>query len=117
MGFALAGARDQSIARWSVTVAGRGNMKSQGAAVAAAVCMTIVSWAAGAGVASAAAKDPGVRPTRATDTFGNALPGLTPDQTTLFMKGQEDFVELEPLDAGFGHRFNQDSCVGCFFFL
>jgi CxxC motif-containing protein (DUF1111 family) len=88
-------------------------MKSHGAALAAAVCMTIVSWAAGAELASAAAKDPGVRPTSDTDTFGNALPGLTPDQTTLFVKGQEDFEELEALGDGLGPRFNLDSCVGC----
>jgi len=88
-------------------------MKSHGAALAAAVCMTVVSWAAGAGVARAAATDPGLRRASATDTFGNPLPGLTPDQTTLFFQGQANFKELEALGDGLGPRFNLDSCVGC----
>jgi CxxC motif-containing protein (DUF1111 family) len=88
-------------------------MKSHGTSLAAAVFMTIVSWAAGAGTAQAAAVDPGVRPASATDTFGNPLPGLTPDQTTLFFNGQENFKELEQVADGLGPRFNLDSCVGC----
>jgi CxxC motif-containing protein (DUF1111 family) len=88
-------------------------MKLHGAALAAAVLMTVVSWATGAGVANAAAVDPGVRPTSATDTFGNPLPGLTPDQTTLFLDGQTNFKELEQIGDGLGPRFNLDSCVGC----
>jgi CxxC motif-containing protein (DUF1111 family) len=88
-------------------------MKAHGASLSAAVFMSIVSWAAGAGAAQAAAADPGVRPASATDTFGNPLPGLTPDQTTLFFNGQENFKELEQVADGLGPRFNLDSCVGC----
>jgi CxxC motif-containing protein (DUF1111 family) len=88
-------------------------MKSHGAALSVAVFVTVVSWVAGAGVAQAAAVDPGVRAASATDTFGNPLPGLTPDQTTLFFNGQANFKELEQVADGLGPRFNLDSCVGC----
>jgi CxxC motif-containing protein (DUF1111 family) len=62
---------------------------------------------------AAAAADPGVRPTSATDTFGNPVPGLTTDQTTLFFQGQASFKQLETVTDGLGPRFNLDSCVGC----
>jgi CxxC motif-containing protein (DUF1111 family) len=78
----------------------------------AGLLLTVVGWSAGASPASAAA-DPGVRPTSNTDTFGNPIAGLTPDQTTLFMNGQETFKEVEQVADGLGPRFNLDSCVGC----
>ncbi len=86
-------------------------MKSQGS-IAAAVFLALVGWGAASGPASAAV-DPGVRPASATDTFGNPLPGLTPDQSTLFTNGQATFKEVENLTDGLGPRFNLDSCVGC----
>jgi CxxC motif-containing protein (DUF1111 family) len=64
-------------------------------------------------MANAAAADPGVRPTSNADTFGNPIAGLTTDQTTLFMNGQENFKEVEQVADGLGPRFNLDSCVGC----
>jgi CxxC motif-containing protein (DUF1111 family) len=88
-------------------------MKMHGSTAAAAAFLTLASWAAGSTVASAAAADPGVRPASATDTFGNPVPGLTPDQTTLFLNGQENFKETENIADGLGPRFNLDSCVGC----
>jgi CxxC motif-containing protein (DUF1111 family) len=54
-----------------------------------------------------------VRTAAATDTFGNPVPGLTADQTTLFLKGQTSFKQLEQVADGLGPRFNLDSCVGC----
>jgi CxxC motif-containing protein (DUF1111 family) len=88
-------------------------MKSQVSTAAGAVFLTLLSWGAGASAANAAAADPGVRPTSATDTAGNPVPGLTPDQTTMFFNGQANFAELENLGDGLGPRFNLDSCVGC----
>jgi CxxC motif-containing protein (DUF1111 family) len=89
-------------------------MKTHGATAVAAAILTFASWSVGAGQASAAAAaDPGVRPASATDTFGNPVPGLTPDQTTLFFNGQETFKEVEQIADGLGPRFNLDSCVGC----
>jgi CxxC motif-containing protein (DUF1111 family) len=87
-------------------------MKSHVSMTASAVALTLLSWAA-VGSAQAAAADPGVRPASATDTFGNPLPGLTTDQTTLFFQGQTNFKEVERLGDGLGPRFNLDSCVGC----
>lgn len=78
----------------------------------AVAVLTLLGSAAGAAVAGAAA-DPGVRPTSSTDTFGNPLSGLTPDETTLFLTGQESFKEVEQVADGLGPRFNLDSCVGC----
>jgi CxxC motif-containing protein (DUF1111 family) len=91
----------------------RGPRKSHVSTAVSAVFLTLLSWAAGAAPANAAAVDPGVRPTSATDTAGNPVPGLTPDQTTLFLNGQENFKELENIGDGLGPRFNLDSCVGC----
>lgn len=87
-------------------------MKSQVSMTAVAVAYTLLSWAA-ASAAQAAATDPGVRAAGATDTFGNPVPGLTTDQTTLFLQGQANFKEVERLGDGLGPRFNLDSCVGC----
>jgi CxxC motif-containing protein (DUF1111 family) len=88
-------------------------MKSHVSTAASAVLLTLLTWSAGTAAANAAAKDPGVRPTSAADTTGNPVPGLTPDQNTLFIQGQENFKELEALGDGLGPRFNLDSCVGC----
>jgi CxxC motif-containing protein (DUF1111 family) len=88
-------------------------MKSHISTAAAAVWLTLLTSVAGTAAANAAAKDPGVRPASATDTTGNPVPGLTPDQNTLFLKGQDVFKEVENVGDGLGPRFNLDSCVGC----
>jgi len=88
-------------------------MKSRISVTASAVFLTLLSWGAASGAANAAATDPGVRPASATDTFGNPVPGLTPDQTTLFFQGQASFKEPEQIADGLGPRFNLDVCVGC----
>lgn len=88
-------------------------MNSHVSRTAAAVVMTLLSWASGSAAAHAAAADPGLRPASTTDTFGNPVPGLTADQTTLFFNGQATFKEVEQVTDGLGPRFNLDSCVGC----
>jgi CxxC motif-containing protein (DUF1111 family) len=89
-------------------------MKSHVSTAASAVLLTLLTWSAGTAAANAAAaKDPGVRATGATDLTGNPVPGLTPDQNTLFLQGQATFKEVEMLGDGLGPRFNLDSCVGC----
>jgi CxxC motif-containing protein (DUF1111 family) len=84
-------------------------MKSHVSTAASAVFLTLLTW----GTANAAAKDPGVRATSATDTTGNPVPNLTPDQSTMFLNGQNVFKEIENVGDGLGPRFNLDSCVGC----
>jgi CxxC motif-containing protein (DUF1111 family) len=89
-------------------------MKSHVSTTAAAVALILLGWSAGSAPAlAAAAADPGVRAASATDTFGNPVPGLTADQTTLFFNGQATFKEQELIANGLGPRFNLDSCVGC----
>jgi CxxC motif-containing protein (DUF1111 family) len=88
-------------------------MKSHVSTAATAALLTLLTWSAGIAAANAAAVDPGVRATSATDTAGNPVPGLTPDQSTLFFKGQDVFKEVENVGDGLGPRFNLDSCVGC----
>jgi CxxC motif-containing protein (DUF1111 family) len=89
-------------------------MKSHVSTAASAVFMTLLTWGAGVAAANAAtAKDPGVRAVSSTDTTGNPVPGLTPDQSTMFLNGQESFKEVENVGDGLGPRFNLDSCVGC----
>src|ERR1700733_2152168 len=88
-------------------------MKSHVSKTATAVVMSLLSWATLSAAANAAATDPGLRPASTTDTFGNPIPGLTTDQTTLFFNGQASFKELEQVTDGLGPRFNLDSCVGC----
>ncbi len=89
-------------------------MNSHVSKTATAVVMSLLSWATlSAACAAAAAADPGVRATSATDTFGNPVAGLTTDQTTLFFEGQASFKQLEQVTDGLGPRFNLDSCVGC----
>jgi CxxC motif-containing protein (DUF1111 family) len=88
-------------------------MNSHVSKTATAVVMTLLSWATGSAAANAAAADPGLRPASSTDTFGNPMPGLTTDQTTLFFNGQATFKEQEQITDGLGPRFNLDSCVGC----
>jgi len=90
-----------------------GPRKSHVSTTATAVFLTLLSWSAGIAAANAAATDPGVRAASATDTAGNPVPGLTPDQTTLFFQGQATFKEVEQIGDGLGPRFNLDSCVGC----
>jgi CxxC motif-containing protein (DUF1111 family) len=88
-------------------------MNSHVSKTATAVVISLLSWATGSAAANAAAADPGLRPASTTDTFGNPVPGLTTDQTTLFFNGQASFKELEQVTDGLGPRFNLDSCVGC----
>jgi CxxC motif-containing protein (DUF1111 family) len=88
-------------------------MKSHISTAAAAVLFTLLTWSAGVAAADAAAKDPGLRPASATDTTGNPVPGLTPDQSTMFLQGQGAFEEIENVGDGLGPRFNLDSCKGC----
>ena len=88
-------------------------MNSHVTKTATAVVMSLLSCFTVAIANAAAAADPGVRPTSATDTFGNPVPGLTTDQTTLFFQGQASFKQLETVTDGLGPRFNLDSCVGC----
>ena len=88
-------------------------MNSHVTKTATAVVMSLLSCFTVAIANAAAAADPGVRPTSATDTFGNPVPGLTTDQTTLFFQGQTSFKQLETVTDGLGPRFNLDSCVGC----
>jgi len=78
----------------------------------AAVTFALLSLVA-ARPAESAATDPGVRAASGTDTFGNPLPGLTPDQSTLFFEGQVAFAKPELVADGLGPRFNLDVCVGC----
>jgi CxxC motif-containing protein (DUF1111 family) len=59
---------------------------------------------------ASAATDPGVR---AGPGAGDPVPGLTTDQSTLFLDGQNSFKEVDALADGLGPRFNLDSCVGC----
>jgi CxxC motif-containing protein (DUF1111 family) len=77
-----------------------------------AVALSVLSLAA-TSPAHSAAVDPGVRAASGTDTFGNPLTGLTPDQTTLFFEGQVAFAKPEQVADGLGPRFNLDVCVGC----
>ena len=89
-------------------------MKSHLSTTASSVALILLGWSAGSAAALAAtAVDPGVRAASATDTFGNPIPGLTTDQTTLFFNGQATFKEQELIANGLGPRFNLDSCVGC----
>jgi CxxC motif-containing protein (DUF1111 family) len=88
-------------------------MNSHVSKTATALVVSLLSWATGSAAANAAAADPGLRPAVSTDTFGNPVPGLTADQTTLFFNGQATFKELETNASGLGPRFNLDSCVGC----
>ena len=89
-------------------------MKSHVSTTGASVALILLGWSAGSAAAwGATAVDPGVRAASATDTFGNPIPGLTADQTTLFFNGQATFKEQELIANGLGPRFNLDSCVGC----
>jgi len=69
-------------------------------------------------VARIAARDPGVRPTAASD--GAMLPGLSYMEKQVFGVGLEAFKEVASVqggipdtEAGLGPRFNLDSCAGC----
>src|SRR5579862_7047926 len=83
-----------------------GVMKSHLSTTASSVALILLGWSAGSAAALAAtAVDPGVRAASATDTFGNPIPGLTTDQTTLFFNGQATFKEQELIANGLGPRF------------
>jgi CxxC motif-containing protein (DUF1111 family) len=57
------------------------------------------------------AKDPGVRGGAAG--AGNAIGGLSGNQTAFFTSGQTDFNGSEDVADGLGPRMNLDSCGGC----
>ena len=44
---------------------------------------------------------------------GDPLPGLTPQEFSLFRLGQDDFLEVETPEEGLGPAFNGTSCAGC----
>ena len=89
-------------------------MKTHVTTAASSAALILLSWVSGTTAASAAtAADPGLRAASSTDTFGNPVPGLTADQTTLFFAGQASFKQAEQVADGLGPRFNLDSCVGC----
>jgi CxxC motif-containing protein (DUF1111 family) len=64
--------------------------------------------------AASAATDPGLR--AGAPGAGDPVPGLTPDQKTLFLDGQVTFAEVDAVGDGLGPRFNLDSCIGCHIF-
>jgi len=84
-------------------------MKIVSSAASRAVLLSMAGWAITVAAANAAT-DPGVR---AGPGAGDPVPGLTADQMTLFLLGQDNFKEAEDLGDGLGPRFNLDSCVGC----
>ena len=45
--------------------------------------------------------------------FGDPLPGITVEQTNLFLDGKDDFEKTEDVAGGLGPIFNRDSCVAC----
>jgi len=75
-----------------------------------AVISIMAGWAITVAAASAAT-DPGIR--GGAPGAGDPVPGLTPDQKTLFLDGQETFAEVDALGDGLGPRFNLDGCLGC----
>ena len=89
-------------------------MKTHVTTAASSAALILLGWVSGTTAASAAtAADPGLRAASSTDSFGNPVPGLTADQTTLFFAGQASFKQAEQVADGLGPRFNLDSCVGC----
>jgi CxxC motif-containing protein (DUF1111 family) len=50
---------------------------------------------------------------RAAADFGNALPGLTPEEQQAFEEGLEEFTEVETVEEGLGPVFNGVSCAAC----
>jgi len=57
------------------------------------------------------ARDPGVR--GGAPGAGGPIPGLTADETEMFVVGLADFSEEEKVDEGVGPRFNFVGCAGC----
>jgi CxxC motif-containing protein (DUF1111 family) len=58
------------------------------------------------------ARDPG--PRDVDNSAGGPLAELTsPDQTTMFEQGRDDFMEEEDVADGLGPRFNFVGCAGC----
>jgi CxxC motif-containing protein (DUF1111 family) len=84
-------------------------MKLGFSTAARAVLLAMAGWTLSVSAASAAS-DPGVR---AGAGAGDPVPGLSPDQTTLFFDGQRTFAEVDAVGDGLGPRFNLDSCLGC----
>jgi CxxC motif-containing protein (DUF1111 family) len=50
---------------------------------------------------------------RAAADFGDALPGLTPEDQEAFEEGLEEFTEEETVEEGLGPVFNDVSCAAC----
>jgi CxxC motif-containing protein (DUF1111 family) len=48
-----------------------------------------------------------------TASFGDPLPGLSPDELALFQEGREAFQGVEGVADGLGPVFNEASCVAC----
>ncbi|HYV65304.1 MAG TPA: di-heme oxidoredictase family protein [Myxococcales bacterium] len=48
-----------------------------------------------------------------TASFGDPLPGLSPDELTLFQEGRDAFQDVEGVADGLGPVFNEASCVAC----
>src|SRR5262245_17454376 len=44
---------------------------------------------------------------------GDPFPGLTFEQQAAFEEGEEEFQEVESIEAGLGPVFNGTSCAGC----
>jgi CxxC motif-containing protein (DUF1111 family) len=84
-------------------------MKTASMTASRAVLLAMAGWAITVASASAAT-DPGVR---AGPGAGNPVPGLTAEQMSLFIVGQQTFEEVDAVADGLGPRFNLDSCVGC----
>jgi CxxC motif-containing protein (DUF1111 family) len=63
-------------------------------------------------LAASAQTDPGPRPGAAA--AGDALPGLSTAQMSMFADGQNRFQEVEDVpNNGLGPRFNSNSCASC----
>jgi CxxC motif-containing protein (DUF1111 family) len=56
-------------------------------------------------------RDPGVR--SGTTDAGNAIPGLSMNELTVFNSSRITFQEVDGTAQGLGPRFNLDSCSGC----
>jgi CxxC motif-containing protein (DUF1111 family) len=81
------------------------------ALTAASAAIVLVLGVAGAAQDAQAATDPGVR--GGAPGAGDQIAGLSADQSTMFLAGETNFVEVEQLANGLGPRFNLDSCTGC----
>jgi len=57
--------------------------------------------------------DPTAPSGQTTAPPGHPLPGLTPEEFTLFRMGLDDFLEVETAEEGLGPAFNGASCAVC----